>query len=297
MKKLPIGIATLSKIINEDYAYVDKSRFVHELVESGSYYFLSRPRRFGKSLFVDTLKEAFEGNQRLFKGLWLEDHWDWETQYPVIRFSFGEGVSSNRNRLEEKIWEQLTLHEKRLGVHCAFQTISGRFGQLIENTARKYGHVVVLVDEYDKPILDCIADPVTAADIREGLKDFYSVIKDSDAHLKFVLLTGVSKFSKVSLFSGLNNLTDITLDPRFAAICGWTETELTENFADRLQGKDINQIRNWYNGYSWLGEKVYNPFSLLNFLRTGLFRNYWFETGTPTFLMELLKKRRYNIPA
>jgi len=260
MKKLPLGISTLSKIIPEGYAYVDKSGFVHELVENGSYYFLSRPRRFGKSLFLDTLKEAFEGNRELFRGLWLEDHWDWETRYPVIRISFGEGVFHDRARLEEKIWEQLTLHEERLGVACAFRTISGRFGQLIEQTARKFGQgVVVLVDEYDKPILDCIADPVVAADVREGLKDFYSVLKDNDAHLKFVFLTGVSKFSKVSLFSGLNNLTDVTLDPRFATICGWTETELTACFAEHLQGKDLDEIRRWYNGYSWLGEKA--PFA------------------------------------
>ncbi|GAB6057607.1 ATP-binding protein [Desulfonatronum parangueonense] len=298
MKKLPLGISTLNKIIAEGYAYVDKSRFVHDLVESGSYYFLSRPRRFGKSLFVDTLKEAFEGNRELFRGLWLEDHWDWETRHPVIRISFGEGVFRDRARLEEKIWEQLTLHEERLGVDCAFRTISGRFGQLIEQTAHKFGQgVAVLVDEYDKPILDCIADPVLAADIREGLKDFYSVLKDSDAYLRFVFLTGVSKFSKVSLFSGLNNLTDITLEDRFSSICGWTEAELTASFTEHLKGKDLDEIRRWYNGYSWLGEKVYNPYSLLSHLRTGLFRNYWFETGTPTFLIELLKQRRYLIPA
>ncbi|GAB6057609.1 ATP-binding protein [Desulfonatronum parangueonense] len=298
MKKLPLGISTLNKIIAEGYAYVDKSRFVHDLVESGSYYFLSRPRRFGKSLFVDTLKEAFEGNRELFRGLWLEDHWDWETRHPVIRISFGEGVFRDRARLEEKIWEQLTLHEERLGVDCAFRTISGRFGQLIEQTAHKFGQgVAVLVDEYDKPILDCIADPVLAADIREGLKDFYSVLKDSDAYLRFVFLTGVSKFSKVSLFSGLNNLTDITLEERFSSICGWTEAELTASFTEHLKGKGLDEIRRWYNGYSWLGEKVYNPYSLLSHLRTGLFRNYWFETGTPTFLIELLKKRRYQIPA
>jgi hypothetical protein len=298
MKKLPLGIANLSEIITQGYAYVDKSRFVHELADSGKYYFLSRPRRFGKSLFLDTLKEAFEGNRELFRGLWLEDHWDWEARHPVIRISFGEGVFRDRERLEEKIWEQLSLHEERLGVDCPFRTISGRFGQLIEQTARKFGQgVAVLVDEYDKPILDCIADPVLAADIREGLKDFYSVIKDSDAHLQFVFLTGVSKFSKVSLFSGLNNLTDITLEHRFSAICGWTEAELAATFAEHLEDKYLDEIRRWYNGYSWLGEKVYNPYSLLNHLRTGLFRNYWFETATPEFLIRLLTARRYDIPA
>ncbi|GAB6057605.1 ATP-binding protein [Desulfonatronum parangueonense] len=298
MKKLPLGIANLNEIITQGYAYVDKTRFVHELADTGKYYFLSRPRRFGKSLFVDTLKEAFEGNRELFRGLWLEDHWDWETRHPVIRISFGEGVIGDRAGLEEKIWEQLTLHEERLGVGCAFRTISGRFGQLIEQTARKYGHgVVVLVDEYDKPILDRIAEPAVTVDIREGLKDFYSVLKNSDAHLKFVFLTGVSKFSKVSLFSGLNNLTDITLSPRYAAICGWTEAELTATFAEHLRDKGRDEIRRWYNGYSWLGEKVYNPFSLLSYLREGLLRNYWFETATPEFLIRLLTSRRYDIPS
>jgi hypothetical protein len=299
MKKLPIGISTLGIIISEGYAYVDKSRFVHELADSGKYYFLSRPRRFGKSLLVDTLRQAFEGNRELFRGLWLDDHWDWETRYPVISISLGTGDIADRRELDQRLRDVLRVNQQQLGVNCTDpKDIAGCFSELIRLAAAKYGQrVVVLVDEYDKPILDSIAVPAQAMKIRKGLKNFYSVIKDSDAHLKFVLLTGVSKFSKVSLFSGLNNLTDITLSPRFGAICGWTEAELTATFAEHLRGKDLDQIRHWYNGYSWLGEKVYNPFSLLNYLREGLFRNYWFETGTPTFLIELLKNRRYHIPA
>ncbi len=298
MKKLPVGISTLSKIINEGYAYVDKSRMVYELAEYGSYYFLSRPRRFGKSLLVDTIKEAFEGNRELFSGLWLEDHWSWDNPHPVIRISFGQGVIESREKLELKIQEMLSFHEQCLGVSCEFKTISGRFAQLLARAAQKYQcRLVILVDEYDKPILDNISHPERAAEIRDGLKDFYSVIKDADAHLRFVFITGVSKFSKVSLFSGLNNLVDITLSPIFATICGWTEAELTSVFAEHLKDKDLTEIRHWYNGYAWLGEKVYNPFSLLNYFREGLFRNYWFESGTPRFLIHLLTERHYSIPA
>jgi len=299
MKKLPIGISTLSKIIDGKYAYVDKSRFVHELVENGSYYFLSRPRRFGKSLFIDTLKEAFEGNRELFKDLWLKDHWDWEKRFPVIHISLGSGVVGSREELDRRIVEILYRNQKRLGIDCRHPgDIPGCFGELIRNSADKYGlRTVILVDEYDKPILDNITDAAAAMEIREGLKNLYSVIKDSDASVQFAFLTGVSKFSKVSLFSGLNNLTDITLDFEYAAICGYTEPEMTEVFDDHLKDKPLEDIRLWYNGYSWLGEKVYNPFSILNYLRQGEFRNYWFETGTPTFLIQLFKKKRYSIPA
>lgn len=299
MKKLPIGISTLSEILNAGYAYVDKSRFVHELSSSGKYFFLSRPRRFGKSLLVDTIKEAFEGNRDLFRGLWLEENWDWNAIHPVIHVSFGSGVFHSRVELEQRIKSILNTNQQALGVECRNpHNIIECFEELIRNAAQKYKRsAVILVDEYDKPILDNITHQERSIELREGLKNFYSVIKDNDAHIKFVFLTGVSKFSKVSLFSGLNNLTDITLEPNFATICGWTESELTHTFAPHLQDKDLQEVRQWYNGYSWLGEKVYNPFSLLNFLRTGQFRNYWFETGTPTFLIDLLRKKHYNIPA
>ncbi len=215
MKKLPIGVSTLREIIEDGYTYVDKTRIVYQLVESGKYYFLSRPRRFGKSLFIDTLKEAFEGNRDLFQGLWLFDHWDWEKKHPVIHISFGSGVVRNREELDQRIGDLLYRNQKNMGITCRDPgDIPGCFGELIRNSADKYGQrTVVLVDEYDKPILDNITDPDQAIEIREGLKNLYSVIKDSDAHIRFAFLTGVSKFSKVSLFSGLNNLTDITLDP------------------------------------------------------------------------------------
>ncbi len=299
MKKLPIGISTLDKIISGGYAYVDKSRFVHQLVEEGAYYFLSRPRRFGKSLFIDTLREAFEGNRDLFHGLWLGRHWDWEKRHPVIQISFGGGVIKSRRELDRRIVDILCQNQKRLGTGCCETAdIAGCFGELIRNCSEKYGlRAVVLIDEYDKPILDNLSDPEILIEIREGLKNLYSVIKDSDAWIEFAFLTGVSKFSKVSLFSGLNNLTDITLDAPYATICGYTESEMTGVFADHLNGKPLEDIRRWYNGYAWRGETVYNPFSILNYLQKGEIRNYWFETGTPTFLVDLFKRKRYYIPA
>jgi len=298
-KKLPIGISSLSKIIQEGYVYVDKTRYVYELVNTGVYYFLSRPRRFGKSLFVDTLKEAFEGNKELFKGLWLYDHWDWEKKYPVIHISFAEGVLKGREELDRHIIKILAQNQKRLQVECEDTTyVAGCFSDLIVGAREKYNApVVILIDEYDKPILDNITDIETATEMREGLKNLYSVIKGQDANIKFVFLTGVSKFSRVSIFSGLNNLRDITIDATYSSICGYTESELIESFKEHLADKDIEEIRHWYNGYSWTGgERVYNPFSMLNYLQTGVFRNYWFESGTPTFLIELFKQKRYYIP-
>ncbi len=298
MKKLPIGVSTLREIIEDGYAYVDKTRIVHQLVESGKYYFLSRPRRFGKSLFIDTLKEAFEGNRDLFRGLWLSDHWDWEKKYPVVHISFGAGVVRNREELDRRIVDLLYRNQKTLGVTCRDPgDIPGFFGELIRESAAKHGQrTVVLVDEYDKPILDNISDPDRAVEIREGLKNLYSVIKDSDAHIRFAFLTGVSKFSKVSLFSGLNNLRDITLSSQYATICGYTEPEMRDVFSQYLEGKSLEEIRHWYNGYSWLGESVYNPFSILNYLEENRFQNYWFESGTPEFLVKLFRKKRYFIP-
>ncbi len=297
-KKLPIGISTFSKIIKENYVYVDKTQYIVELVESGVYYFLSRPRRFGKSLFVDTLKEAFEGNKELFKGLYIYDRWDWDTVYPIIQINFAEGVVKNLNDLNDKIQEILDRNQNRLKIKCHHKSISGCFSELIEKAKERYGqNAVILIDEYDKPILDNITDIEIAKEMREGLKNLYSVIKGQDANIKFVFMTGVSKFSKVSIFSGLNNLNDITLNKKYSSICGYTEEDLTNYFSEYLKDKDREQIRQWYNGYNWTGsERVYNPFSILNYFDQDEFKNYWFESGTPTFLIELLKEKKYYIP-
>ena len=215
-KKLPIGIQTFANLIEEGYLYVDKTPFIGLLAEQGKYYFLSRPRRFGKSLFLSTLKSTFEGRRELFQGLFLYDNWNWNQSNPVVHISFGAGVVRSVEELQETCDEILYDYSRDFGIEYHKKSRKGRFSELIrtlyENTGRR---VVVLVDEYDKPILDSIENTALAIAIREELKNFYSVIKDADPYIEFVFITGVSKFSKVSLFSGLNNLKDISLDKRF----------------------------------------------------------------------------------
>ena len=296
-RRLPIGIQTFGEIIQEGHYYVDKSGYAVDLARTGKAYFLSRPRRFGKSLFLDTLKELFEGNAALFKGLAAETQWDWSKKHPVIRISFGGGVLKQREELGQVLHKKLCDHEAQFNLPMRFADVRSRFADLIERVHAQTGQrAVVLIDEYDKPILDNITDSAVAIAMREGLKDLYSVLKDADAHLRFVFLTGVSKFSKVSLFSGLNHLKDITLDARYSAICGYTDEDVDTVFAPELPGLDREQIRRWYNGYNWLGASVYNPFDLLLFFDQRKFKPYWFETGTPTFLIQLLAERQFFTP-
>ena len=299
MNKLPIGIQTFREIREEGYCYVDKTPLVARMADEGKYYFLSRPRRFGKSLLVSTLAAAFAGQRELFAGLYLENHWDWSRRSPVIVLDFGEGVLSDTDLLTASTAVQLEESAEAHGIAPpAAGPIHLRLHKLIRDLHAATGErVVVLVDEYDKPILDHLHQPARALELREGLRNLYSVFKSQDARLRFVLLTGVSKFSKVSLFSGLNNLKDITLDERFATVCGYTQTELEITFIEWLDGVNLPEVRQWYNGYNFLGEPVYNPFDVLLYLDSRQFRSYWFETGTPTFLINLLKARRYNIPA
>ncbi|PWV71482.1 ATP-binding protein [Halomonas sp. A11-A] len=300
-KKLPIGIQTFADIIEGGYYYVDKTPHIHRLVEEGKYYFLSRPRRFGKSLLVDTLRCLFEGREALFNGLYIHDKWDWRVQHPVIRLSFADGVIGSREALDQHINELLQAEATRHAVAFDNISIAGRFRELIHKAHQQHGQrVVILVDEYDKPILDNLLTPERARELREGLKNLYSVLKDADPHLAFVLLTGVSKFSKVSLFSGLNNLNDITLDAPLATICGYTDEDIDSVFAPELQALDRNEIRAWYNGYRWGGHEapsVYNPFDVLLLFQKRLFGAYWFESATPTFLVEVLKQRGVFTPA
>ncbi|WP_058615682.1 ATP-binding protein [Tepidimonas taiwanensis] len=298
-KKLPIGIQTFAKIRGDDYYYVDKTPLALRLIESGSHYFLSRPRRFGKSLFLDTLAELFAGNEPLFRGLYCHDKWDWGKKHPVIRISFGGGRLASREGLEAHIADELDANAQRLGLDILAAADNHlRFRHLIQQAVKRHGQrAVVLVDEYDKPILDNLTEPDVARAMREGLRNLYSVIKDQDAHIQFAFLTGVSKFSKVSIFSGLNNLNDITVDAAYSAICGYTEADVDTVFAPELEGLDRDDIRRWYNGYNWLGESVYNPFDLLLLFDKRDFRPYWFETGTPTFLIDVLTRRGYFSPA
>ena len=296
-RQLPIGYQTFAKLRQDNCYYVDKSGMAIDVIESGSVFFLSRPRRFGKSLLVDTFKELFEGNRSLFDGLAAETRWDWTKRHPVIRIDFGAGEVRTRAELDERLHELLDAHARRLGITFYAHSISGRFGELIHEATRLAGQrTVVLIDEYDKPVLDNLGDREVAAAIRDGLRSFYSVLKAADADLKFVFLTGVSKFSKVSIFSGLNHLQDITLTPRWSALCGYTDADVDTVFAPELPGLDRDEIRRWYNGYNWLGTSVYNPFDLLLLFQNREFRPWWFETGTPTFLVKLLAERQWFSP-
>ena len=296
-KKLPIGIQTFREIRESGHYYVDKTPLALRLVDEGKHYFLSRPRRFGKSLFLDTLKELFEGNEALFKGLAAEKPWDWSVQYPVLRFSFGNEKYQDTKGLSNALDTQLTHFEQAFGMIRQFDHAGGRFADLLVNIHKQAGQpIVVLIDEYDKPILDALLLPEVAKANRDFLRGFYATIKDYDAHIKFSFLTGVSKFSKVSIFSGLNNLKDITLDPRYSTICGYTDADIDTVFSPELDSLDRDEIRRWYNGYNWRGEGVYNPFDILQLFDNREFSNYWFETGTPTFLVDFLMNRQVPTP-
>ena len=295
-RRLPIGIQTFRKIRQETCYYVDKTAYIRRLLDEGTHYFLSRPRRFGKSLFLDTLKELFEGNEPLFEGLYIHDRWDWSVRHPVVRLSFGSGNFKELGYVETNLMAQLDAIERRTSVVSDYATGPERFAHLLEALHDQAGQpVAVLIDEYDKPILDALELPDIARANRDFLRGLYAVIKDRDAYIRFTFITGVSKFSKVSLFSGLNNLKDITLDPRYSAICGYTEADLDRVFAPELPGLDREQIRDWYNGYSWRGdEKMYNPFDLLLLFDSREFKAHWFETGSPSFLVETLFERRLS---
>ena len=293
MKKLPIGIQTFSDIRTGDYCYADKTELIAQLTNQGKFYFLSRPRRFGKSLLIDTIAEAFLGNKKLFKGLFLENHWDWSKKHPVIRIDFAQGILQTQKQLDAAIIEMLDTTARPFNITLKKQDIHLVFSALIRKLHEKTGQrVAVLVDEYDKPILDNITNPTIAKQQRDCLRNFYSVLKAQGAHLSFVMLTGVSKFSKVSLFSGLNNLQDISLDKRYGTICGYTQKELETIFHEYLENVDLNQVKKWYNGYNFLSKPVYNPFDVLLYLDTRQFKPHWFETGTPTFLVDLIHEKK-----
>ena len=282
-----------------DCYYVDKTDHVRRLVERGKYYFLSRPRRFGKTLLVDTLQELFEGSEELFRGLAIHDRWDWSARYPVVRVSFGGGNFDSPDLVRRNVEDQLEETERLAGLEPGSVEASIRFRRLIRTLHERTGRrAVVLVDEYDKPVLDALGDRELARANRDFLRGFYAMIKDCDRQLRFVFLTGVSKFSRAGLFSGLNSLNDITLDERYGDVCGYTDAELDAVFAPELKGLDRDEVRRWYNGYNWLGpERVYNPFDILLLFDKRRFRPYWFETGTPAFLIDLLSRRRVVTPA
>ena len=297
MKKLPIGIQTFKKIIDGDYLYIDKTQDIYELITNNSYVFLSRPRRFGKSLLVSTIKEIFEGNKKLFKGLYIYDKWDWEDRYPVIKIDFSGDLRSPDN-LKNRIHDILINNQENLQIECKkIEAFDSCFEELIRKSYEKYQKpVVILIDEYDKAILDNLDQMEIAHQNREILRAFYSIIKGSDRYIKFVFLTGVSKFSKASIFSGLNMLEDISLTPKFGNICGYTQNDIETTFKPYLKGVNLERLKAWYNGYNFLKDRVYNPFNILLFIKNEyVFDNYWFNTGTPSFLIQLFKQGDYNL--
>jgi len=305
MKKLPLGIQTFTEIIKEDYLYVDKTRHIAELIQGGKYLFLSRPRRFGKSLLVSTLFEIFSGNKALFQGLSIYDQIEWQS-YPVIVIDFNAISCGDDDIFKTSLLSFLDDIAAEYELKLSKLFVKDKFAELIKKIHDKTGQkVVILVDEYDKPIVNSIEDIDRATKNREILRDFFVVLKSSDAFLHFVFLTGVSKFARVSIFSDLNNLRDITLSPQFSTLLGYTQNELESDFAQHIQSLCFElgikkapllaQIKTWYDGYSWDAKnQVYNPFSILNLFTEQQFDNYWFVSGTPTFLMQLIKNTTYD---
>ena len=304
-KKLPKGIQTFREIRDPklNYVYVDKTDLAYDMIDNGKYYFLSRPRRFGKSLFLDTLSEIFKGHKEYFEGLYIYDKWNWEEKFPVVKISFAKGGYLSEEYIKEIIYSILEDNCQNLGLDSeqCYSKIPGiYFQRIIRQASKKYNQrVVVLIDEYDKPFLDNIGkeDKSILYSAHEILRDFYSAIKDSDEYLRFVFLTGVSKFSRLNLFSGLNNLEDITIDDQYATITGYTHDDIKHSFADYIEGIDLEKVRKWYNGYNYFGVPIYNPFDiLLFFAKGGKFKNYWWQTGNPSFLIEILKQGKHFLP-
>ncbi|HRK81227.1 MAG TPA: AAA family ATPase [Saprospiraceae bacterium] len=300
-QKLPIGIQDFRTLIEDGYKYVDKTRYVHQLATTGKFFFLSRPRRFGKSITIATLQELYSGSRELFKGLWIEDKWDWNKRHPVIRITL-TGLGYPELTLQEALNRKLNILTEEAGLPITEGTPGNRLEYLIAGLSSK-AKVVVLIDEYDAPVIHHLGkDLGKAIEARDILKEFYTVLKNNDHLLEFVFLTGVSKFSKVGIFSGLNNLQDISLHPAYANMLGYTQQELEENFAEeitaaaelmRLSREELlSKMKYWYNGYRFHlnAESVYNPISVNLFFNTGEFQNFWFATSTPTFLINLLKQ-------
>ncbi len=307
-KILPIGRQTFEILIRDRALYVDKTQYVYDLITSGGVYFLARPRRFGKSLLLTTFEALFRGRKDLFDGLWINSNTDYDfEEYPVILLDLSKKGVKKAEDLETFLVNQMDNVARKWQLRLSIDQFDERFGELIELLSERTGKpIVVLVDEYDKPIIDNIYNP-NALEIRDSLRQFYTVLKSADRHLRFVFLTGVSKFSKVSVFSGLNNLYDISMDPTYAEICGYTQGELESSFPpwiselaaeEQVSEKEIlKKINYWYNGYrfSVKEKKVYNPFSTLLLFQQKRFKPYWFETGTPTMLVRLLEEKEYEL--
>ncbi|MGP1460874.1 MAG: AAA family ATPase [Bacteroides sp.] len=318
-REMPIGEQSFQELRKGEYVYVDKTKYIYQLLR-GKFYFLSRPRRFGKSLLLSTLEAYFLGKKELFKGLYLEhaelelaaakgrDAWQ---EYPVLSLKLSDNNNKIPGTLEINLNDQLAGWEKRYGTEPSEQDLATRFRGIIRRAYEQEGRqVVLLIDEYDKPLLDTLGDPELHTKIKNTLHGFYSVIKGSSEYLRFVFLTGVTRFSKVGIFSGLNNLNDISMDAAMAGLCGITEAELIENFSPEIDALAVAQklsreetlalLKKRYDGYLFVEGSdlhVYNPFSLLNVFQKKRFSDYWYTTGTPTFLVEKLKRERHYLPS
>ena len=311
LRKLPVGIQDFRTIREEGYLYLDKTEHIYNLIQSGKIYFLSRPRRFGKTLLVSTLECLFKGERELFKGLRIEDKWDWDKTYPVIRLDMSSVPIRNKEEADELLSYKINKIAEGHGIKIGGKKSSHRFSELIHFLGEKYSQkVVILIDEYDAPIISNLDDIDKAKAIREEIRDFYRVLKSEEASLRFIFLTGVSKFSKAGVFSALNNLRDITISDISSVMLGITQDEMEQDFSGYIdalaerEGRNrdeiIDKIRQWYNGFCFDGEvreekRVYNPFSTLLLFAEQAFRNYWFESGSPKFLLDLLKANEYDI--
>jgi hypothetical protein len=304
IKYLPTDVSSFERLISDNYVYIDKTEHIYNLFSRGArYYFLSRPRRFGKTLLISTLKELFLGNREVFKGLWIDSSdWQWE-KHPVIHLDFSTIAHSTAQELQLGLLDELDSIAERHQINISeIRTASAKFKELVVQLAKKQ-KVVILIDEYDKPILDHLKDIEQAEAQRDTLKYFYDVLKGLDPYLRAIFITGVTKFAKTSLFSGLNNLNDLTIKPEAATLLGYTQKEIAEYFADCIvtlahQRQTTSEIilhdmKTWYNGYQFSEEpiKVYNPFSVLYCLKDKVFANYWYESGTPTFLIPLIRSQ------
>jgi hypothetical protein len=301
LKQLPLGVQTFKKMRERDYIYIDKTEYVYNLAMEQGVFFLSRPRRFGKSLLISTFKELFNGNRPLFKGLWIEDKWDWSVTYPVIHLSFAR-LDYQSLGLTQAILSELKTIAESLGYSLKNEfAVKESLESIIQHLYQQFGKVVILIDEYDKPIIDYLEKgKIAQAKENQGImKTFYSVLKDAEDYIHFLFITGVSKFAKVSIFSDLNHL---TLARDYAAITGYTQEELEASFVDYIEvamrdlelSREVllSTMKKWYDGFSWDGkQELYNPFGTLHFFNNRDFRNYWFATGTPTFLVKLMKEK------
>ncbi|BBE31715.1 ATPase AAA [Tepiditoga spiralis] len=300
MKKLPIGVQDYKELIT-DYIYVDKTKYLHELITSGKFYFLSRPRRFGKSLTISTLYYLFKGEKDLFEGTYIYDKWEFK-EYPVIRINLLDVSTENEQSFKYGLLEIIKEEAERYGITIENTNYKYAFNELIIKLSQKE-RVVILVDEYEKPILDNINNKEKAEKYREILRDFYVSIKSKDEYIKFVFMTGITKFTKTGVFSALNNLNDISLNKKYAQMLGYTQEELESNFKEHIKETAIEMnmeekellknLKMYYNGFSFDGENsVYNPFSILRFFNEMEFQNYWFESGSPSFLYEYIKGKK-----